>query len=149
MLKNKRPQIAKDYMIPYVGYLHKERTIAHVIVERVSSLKREQQKLLTTTWWTSPRQHWTRIKERCQECWGLNVGPHVDTDGLYPVCQLTFWLCFLCVWTVCHFRISRKLPSKLRTKATIDGPIKFMLIWTNRPLNFNRSAFDVRSSFFE
>jgi len=49
MLKNKSPQIARDYMCSYLGYLHDERKIAHVIVERVSSLKSKQRKQLATT----------------------------------------------------------------------------------------------------
>jgi len=60
-----------------------------------------------------------------------------------------FWQLVLCVWTVCNICDLWKLPRKLRTKATIARPIKFMLIWTNRPLNFNRLAFDVHSSFFK
>ena len=48
MLENKSSQIARDYMSSYVGYLCDERTIAHVIVERISSLKSKQQKQLTT-----------------------------------------------------------------------------------------------------
>ena len=75
MLKNKSPQIARDYMSSYVGYIRDERTIAHVIVERVSNMKCKQWKQLTTTWWMSSRQHWTPLKERCQPT-------HVDTDGL-------------------------------------------------------------------
>ena len=49
MLKNKSPQIARDYMSSYVGYLRDKRTIAHAIVERVSNMKCEQRKQLTTT----------------------------------------------------------------------------------------------------
>ena len=48
MLKNKSPQIARDYMSSYIGYLRYEHIIAHVLVERVSSLKNKQQKQLTT-----------------------------------------------------------------------------------------------------
>ena len=39
MLKNKNPQIARDYMSSYIGYLRDKRIIAHGIVKRVSSLK--------------------------------------------------------------------------------------------------------------
>ena len=24
--------------------------------------------------------------QKRSQCWGLNVGPHIDTDGLWPVC---------------------------------------------------------------
>ena len=44
MLKNKSPQIAREYMSSYIGYIHDERIVAHVIVERVSNLKSKQQK---------------------------------------------------------------------------------------------------------
>ena len=49
MLKNKSPQIARECMSSYIGYLRDERIIAHVIVERVSNMKRKQRKQLTTT----------------------------------------------------------------------------------------------------
>ena len=39
MLKNKSPQIARECMSSYVGYLHNERIIAYVVVERVSNMK--------------------------------------------------------------------------------------------------------------
>jgi len=44
MLKNKSSQIARMSMSSYVGYLHDERIIAHVIVERISNMKYKQQK---------------------------------------------------------------------------------------------------------
>jgi len=39
MIENKSTQIARDYMSSYIGYLHDERIIDHVIVERVSNMK--------------------------------------------------------------------------------------------------------------
>ena len=49
MLKNKSPRIARMSMGSYIGHLRDERIIAHVIVDRVSSLKSKQRKQLTTT----------------------------------------------------------------------------------------------------
>jgi len=49
MLKNKRPQIARECMSSYVGYLRKQRITAHVIVEHVSNMKSKHRKQLTTT----------------------------------------------------------------------------------------------------
>jgi len=39
MLKNKSPQIARECIGSYVGYIRDERIIAHVIVKRVSNMK--------------------------------------------------------------------------------------------------------------
>ena len=43
-LKNKSPQIARECMSSYVGYLRDERIIAHVIVERDSNMKSKHRK---------------------------------------------------------------------------------------------------------
>jgi len=37
VLENKSPQIARECMSSYVGYLHDERIISYVIVERISN----------------------------------------------------------------------------------------------------------------
>jgi len=49
MLTNKSPQIARECMSSYVGYLRKQRITAHVIVEHVSNMKSKHRKQLTTT----------------------------------------------------------------------------------------------------
>jgi len=56
------PQIVRECMSSYVGYLRGGRMIAYVIVECISNMKCKQRKQLTTTSSTSPRQHWPPLK---------------------------------------------------------------------------------------
>ena len=49
MFKNKSPQIVRDYMSSYAGYICDERIIAHEIVERDSFQNHAGRKQVTTT----------------------------------------------------------------------------------------------------
>ena len=69
----------RECMSFYVGYRNNERIISYVIVNCDSNEKQENK----SSW----QQRDGRLdasnehpSEGCQ-CWALNIGPHVDTDG--------------------------------------------------------------------
>ena len=145
MLENKSSQIVRDYMISYVGFLRDERIIAHVIVERFQVwIAGEKSGDNNVTYMTTPALNTSQRDmpmlgiERRSARWHGWVVTRMPTTFLK--------LCLACL-NDCNFCNSRKLPTFLRTKSTIAGPMTLLFRWPNQPLNFKWSAFDVHLSF--
>ena len=82
MSKNKSPQIARECTRSYVGYLRDKRIIPHVIVERVSNMKSKQTKAVDNSVMNVTTPALNTSQRKIPQCSGLNVGPHIDMDGL-------------------------------------------------------------------